>query len=105
MAPPVQTPEQRAEALRKAADARNARTKALNEVRSGNVTLAEVLADDESPLQRAFVRQLLLALPGVGKVSAAKAMDGIGIDERRRVRGLGERQRGELARLFATASA
>jgi len=105
MALPVQTPEQQQESLRKANEARAARSAALKALKAGEVTMPEVLADKESPLQRAFVRQLLLALPGVGKVRADLVLERTGIDPRRRVRGLGERQRKALEREFATSDA
>lgn len=105
MALPVQTPEQQQESLRKAREARAVRSQALAALKAGEVTLPGVLADRESPLQRAFVRQLLLALPGVGKARADLALERTGIDGRRRVRGLGARQRKALAEMFAPANA
>jgi predicted flap endonuclease-1-like 5' DNA nuclease len=101
MSLPVMTPEQRAEALRKAADARKARAGALDEIRKGTATLPAVLADENSPLQRAKVRQVLRAIPGVGGVTADKVMAEVGIDPSRRVAGLGKNQRAALAEHFA----
>ena len=99
MALPVMTPEQRQAALEKAHAARVARTQALAPVKAGSVTLAAVLADEDSPLQKAKVRQVLLAVPGIGKVRAEKIMKDIGITGNRRVGGLSPRQRQELADL------
>ena len=101
MALPTLTPEQREQALRKAAAARKARAAALDELRKGEVTLAVVLDSQDSPLQRAYVRQVLRALPGVGDVTADKALATIGIDSKRRVAGLGKVQRAALATQFA----
>lgn len=103
MALPIQTPEQLAESLAKAKAARTARSQALAKVADGTVTLAEALGSKESPLQRAFVRQVLRALPGVGPVTAAAVMTEIGIPDKRRVAGLGSNQRRALAEKFAPA--
>ena len=100
MALPVMTAEQRADALRKAAEARAARSAAMNRVRHGNLTLAAVLDGQEPALQRAYVRQVLCALPGVGKVTAGKVITELGIDPDRRVKGLGPVQRAALAERF-----
>jgi hypothetical protein len=99
MALPVITPEQRRELLEKARAARVERTQALAPVKDGRVTLAAVLADEDSPLQKAKVRQVLLAVPGIGRVRAEKIMRDIGITDNRRVGGLSPRQRRELAAL------
>ena len=96
MALPVLTPEQRADALRKAVAARAARATALGAIRSGSVTLADILADTDSPLQKAKVRQVLRAIPRVGAVTADKMLAEIGIDPKRRIGGLGDRQRAAL---------
>lgn len=105
MALPIQTPEQLADALAKAKAARTARSEALAKVADGSVALAEVLNDKESPLQRAFVRQVLRALPGVGTVTADRVMAEIRIPEKRRVAGLGPNQRQALAERFETVPA
>lgn len=101
MALPTLTAEQRTEALRKAIEARAAKSAALAKVRQGHLTLAAVLNGDEPALLRAYVRQVLEALPGVGKVTAERAISEIGIDPDRRVRGLGTNQRAALAERFA----
>ena len=101
MALPVMTAEQRAEALRKAAVARSARSAALDRVRRGDLTLAAVLSGEEPALLRAYVRQVLTALPGVGKLTAERAISEAGIAPDRRVAGLGANQRRTLAERFA----
>jgi S13-like H2TH domain len=101
MALPELTAEQRAIALEKAAATRKARSEALAKLRKGSVTIADVLADLDSPLQKARVRQVLLAVPGVGAVTADKVMAEVQIDPKRRVAGLGARQREALAGHFA----
>jgi transposase len=101
MSLPTTSPEQRAEALRKAAEARQVRTEALNAIRSGDKNAADVLADETSPLQRARVRQLLTAVPGIGAVTADKILAAVGIAPNRRVAGLGQRQRAALVAQLA----
>jgi hypothetical protein len=66
------TAEQRRETLQKAAAARRERTRALAKLKDGSVTITAVLDDKENPLQRAFVRQVLRALPRIGAVTADK---------------------------------
>lgn len=97
MALPPMTAEQRQESLNKAKAARAARARALAEVKTGSITLTAVLDDEQSPLQRAPVRRVLLAVPGIGVKKADQIMAGIGIDAKRRIRGLGPRQRALLA--------
>ena len=94
------TTEQREEALAKAAQARRDRAAALDQVRKGTVTLAEVLADEDTPLRRAYVRQVLLALPGVGPIAADRAIEEIIITPNRRIQGLRHRQREALLARF-----
>ena len=79
MALPDLTPEQRAANLAKAAAARHARAELLETCR------------------RLPVRSLLKALPGLGNAKVAKIMEELGIPEKRRVAGLGARQREALA--------
>jgi hypothetical protein len=100
MALPTISPEARTEALAMAAQARKDRAAGKDALRKGAITLADVLSDPASPLQRAYVRQVLEALPGVGRVKADQAMREIDIDPRRRIQGLGDRQRTELLARF-----
>ena len=91
--PPQLTPEQRANALVKAAEARVARAELKNKLKMGTVTLAEALKSTSSTVGKLKVVSLLESLPGVGKVKARKIMDDIGIADNRRVQGLGEQQK------------
>ena len=93
---PSLTPEQRAEALAKAAAARHARAALRDDIKAGNVTLAEVFEMDDDVARRMKVSALIEALPGYGKAKAAKIMEELGISESRRVQGLGVRQREQL---------
>lgn len=97
MALPQLTDEQRKAALEKAAAARKARAELREELKSGKVSLAEVLSKVDDPtVARMKVSALIESLPGYGKAKAAKLMAELGISESRRVKGLGTRQREEL---------
>lgn len=93
---PSLTPEQRAEALAKAAAARHERAALRDDIKAGNVTLAEVFEREDDVARRMKVSALIEALPGYGKAKAAKIMEELGISESRRVQGLGVRQREQL---------
>ncbi len=103
MSLPVTTPEQREQALAKAAAARQERAAAKEDLGKGTTTLAEVLYDEASPLQGAKVSEVLRALPGIGAAGAASIMTEIGIRANRRVKGLGTLQRKALAERLAVA--
>ena len=96
MALPQLTDEQRKEALAKAAEARHARAELRANIKSGKVTLEEVLNSDDPVATRMKVSALIESLPGYGKAKAAKIMGELGISESRRVKGLGARQREQL---------
>jgi hypothetical protein len=100
--PPVLTPEQRTQALAKAAEARRARAELKEKLKMGSLTLAELLAGSEDDhIGKMKVLAVLEALPGVGKVKARRTMEEIGIADTRRVRGLGEQQRKALLAAFS----
>lgn len=94
---PTLTPEQRAGALAKAQEARQARSGFLSRVKSGALTLEQVFerADDEI-VKKTRVLQVLRALPGYGPSKVAALMATSGVDEKRRVGGLTNAQREKL---------
>lgn len=94
--PPQLTPEQRADALAKAAIARAARAEIKNQLKIGSMSLAEALSSTDSAVGKLKVVSMLESLPGVGKVKARRIMDDIGIADNRRVQGLGQQQRAAL---------
>ena len=96
MALPQLTDEQRKAALEKAAAARHARAELREKIKSGKVTLEEVLDSDDPIASRLKVSALIESLPGYGKAKAAKVMNELGISATRRVKGLGARQREQL---------
>ncbi len=97
MAIPNLSKEERAKALAKAQQMRSKRTALRNKLKSGEITVEEVLKDlDNEVVSRMRVKYLLESLPQVGKVTAVKIMEEVGIDEARRVQGLGTRQMADL---------
>lgn len=102
MALPALTPEQRAAALKKAAEARAQRAQMKGRLKSGEVALSAVLvqAETDEALAKMKVVSLLESLPGVGHATARSLMERIGISEARRVRGLGPHQRAALVERF-----
>lgn len=102
MALPSLTPEQRAAALAKAAEARRERAEVKNRLKHSGASLSEVLKEGEKNdvIGKMKVSALLESMPGVGKVRATQIMERIGIAENRRVRGLGANQIAALEREF-----
>jgi hypothetical protein len=100
--PPL-TPEQRAAALDKAAQARRARAELKDKLKHNALTLREILdaGGTDEVIGKLKVVALLEAMPGVGKVRAARIMEKLDISPSRRVRGLGAKQRTALEREFA----
>ena len=98
--PPALTPEQRAAALAKAAEARAARAELKNQLKLGSVSLSQALNSNDSTVGKLKVVSLLESLPGVGKVKARKIIEDIGIADNRRVQGLGQQQKQALLDLL-----
>jgi len=104
--PPVLTPEQREQALAKAAAARRARAELKERLKMGSLSLADLLAqaDGDDHIGKMKVLAVIEALPGVGKVKARRTMEEVGIADTRRVRGLGEQQKKALLEVFSSTS-
>ncbi|MCL1900200.1 MAG: 30S ribosomal protein S13 [Promicromonosporaceae bacterium] len=102
MALPPLTPEQRAAALKKAAEARRIRADIKNALKEGRISIADVIdrGKTDETVGKLKVAALLEALPGVGKVKARAIMEQIQIAEARRVRGLGPHQASALVERF-----
>ena len=94
--PPQLTPEQRAAALQKAAEARTARAEIKARLKMGTMTLKEALDSEAANVGKLKCVSMLESLPGVGKVKARRLMSEIGIADNRRVQGLGQQQRKAL---------
>jgi hypothetical protein len=107
--PPSLSPEQRQQALEKAATARRVRAEVKDKLKIGSLTLADLFAQADTPdetgemLAKLKVVAVLESLPGVGKVRARRFMSELDIAESRRVRGLGVNQRRALLERFDRA--
>jgi hypothetical protein len=102
--PPSLTPEQREQALAKAAEARRVRAEIKEKLKMGALSLPALLAQAETDdhIGKMKVLAVIEALPGVGKVKARRTMEEIGIADTRRVRGLGDQQRSKLLEAFGS---
>ena len=101
---PNLTPEQRNEALAKAAEVRRERAELKDQLKHGGDTLSEVLkrADaGDDVVGKMKVQAVLESLPGIGKVRAKQLMERLEISETRRLSGLGARQRKALLAEFS----
>ncbi|MGB9866757.1 MAG: integration host factor, actinobacterial type [Bacillota bacterium] len=101
MALPVLSLDEKKEALQKAQEMRKKRSELRNALKKGEISLAEVLMSNDEVTGRMRVSYLLRSLPRVGKVKAQKIMQEIGIDEARRIQGLGKRQKEALIARFS----
>lgn len=102
MSIPQLSAEERSKALAKAQQIRSQRMEVRKQLKAGKLSLAEILNDpDNEVYAKMRVKYLLESLPQVGKITAAKLMEEIGIDEARRVQGLGSRQKAQLLEKLA----
>ena len=100
---PPMSDEQRAQALEKAAAARRQRAEIKALLKTGSLTLAEVLdqAEVDDIVASTKVYPLLASMPRMGKIKAIRLMEELGIPENRKIRGLGPRQRENLLNSYA----
>ena len=102
MALPQLSSEQRQKNLELAAQIRQTRAKIRVDLKSGELALTDILKRcDEPAIKRMKVSSLIEALPGYGKARAEKLMDEAGISMKRRIQGLGVRQREALLKALA----
>lgn len=99
--PPPLSPQQRRDALAKAAEARRRRADLKKDLRTGRTTFNELLVrTSDEMVGRMKVSAVLQALPGIGPARARKLMERLEIAGSRRMRGLGQRQIDSLLREF-----
>lgn len=99
--PPPLTEEQRRQALVKAAEARRKRAELKEQLKSGRISLPELLERTrDEVVGKMKVSNVLESLPGVGRVRARKLMEKLDISESRRMRGLGAKQKENLLNEF-----
>jgi len=93
MALPKLSMAEKKKALQKAQEMRSKRAELRAKLKSGAISLQEVLNSiDDEVVAKMRVAYLIQSLPQVGKVTSKKIMEEIGINENRRVQGLGKRQ-------------
>jgi hypothetical protein len=99
---PTLTPEQKRAALKKAQEVRSKRAQIREELKQGKLTLDKIFGEaDNEVIGKMRVAYLLESLPRIGRVRTRQIMTEIGIDESRRVQGLGIRQREALLKKLA----
>ena len=97
MAIPQLSAEERKAALEKAKAARIKRAEVRDQLKSGKLSVKDVLAQKDDPVVgRMKVSTLIETLPGYGKAKSEKIMSELQIAESRRLRGLGARQEAAL---------
>lgn len=99
---PQLTAAEREDHRLRAIEARKQRARMLGGVREGRVDPRGVLMRRDRVAMRTRVEALMRALPGVGPARAEAAMRDLGISPRRRVGGLGPRQRERLGAWIAS---
>src|SRR5690606_36995495 len=94
---PTLSLEEKRKALRKAQRVRSERAKLRQDLKAGRTTIREVLEQvDNDVIAKMRVAYLVESLPRIGKIRTRKIMNENGIDETRRVQGLGSRQKQAL---------
>jgi hypothetical protein len=97
MALPKLSLDEKKKALKKAQEVRSKRAKIRQNLKAGKTTIREVLDNiNDDVIAKMRVVYLLESLPRIGKVKTKKIMNDIGIDETRRIHGLGNRQKQAL---------
>lgn len=101
MSLPTMTSEQRQAALDKAAATRAERAQLRAKLKSGEMTLAELFEVETPAAQKMRVKSALTAVPGIGAVTADRIMAAARVrgDGKRRIQGLGARQREKIVEL------
>ena len=100
--PPTLTPEERSAALEKAKLSRKRRSQIKEQVKSGELTIAQVLdiAKSDDVVAKMRVLELLESKAGVGKIRGAGLLDKLKISRTRRIQGLGRLQIEEILKEF-----
>lgn len=98
MTTPSISDEKRMEGLNAAIEQRRVNAAIKNAVRSKSHTFSWALNNEEAGPIRVY--QLIMSVPGVGKVRAERIMAECGISKNRRVRGLGVNQRSKLIEIL-----
>ncbi len=98
---PELTPKERQAALDKALVARRKRAEARDDLKSGKLSVADLIETDDEVLKRMRVTAMLESLPSIGETKTKRIMEECGIAESRRVGGLGKHQKAKLLERLA----
>jgi guanylate kinase len=103
-APPQLTPEERARALAKAKQSRQVRAAIKARVKSGELSIVDVIeiSHGDEAIAKMRVLELVESMSGVGKIRAKSILERLEISLTRRIQGLGRHQIESLEREFAT---
>jgi len=97
---PLRSLDQRMEALKRANDIRVRRAQLKKDLKDSRVQIEDVLLDPPEWVETAKVFDMLMAVPKLGRVKAARLLNSCRISQSKTVGGLSERQRTELVSLF-----
>jgi guanylate kinase len=105
-APPQLSPEQRASALAKAKESRQIRAAVKARIKSGELTVTDVIAmsKDDEAIAKMRVLELIESIAGVGKIRGKAILEKLDISLTRRIQGLGRHQLESLEREFQIPS-
>ena len=100
--PPQLTPAERASALAEAKAARQERSEVKARIKSGELTIADVisLAQNNEVIAKMRVLEMVESKSGVGKIRGKALLEKLGISSTRRIQGLGRYQRAALLKEF-----
>lgn len=100
MSLPELSADERASALEKAGAARSERAEIKRRMKAGEIGMRELLSMDGEAVMRMRVIDAVRSMPGYGDARAHALLKRLRISERRRIRGLGARQRAALVEEF-----
>ncbi len=97
---PQRSLDQRLDALRRANEIRSLRAQLKKELKSGPLTVDEIIAEPKDFVLTAKVFDIIVAAPKYGKVKATRLLNQCRISQGKTLGGLSERQRTELIDLL-----
>lgn len=99
---PKMTDEERAAALARAAEARRVRAEIKQLLKTGTLTLDEVFAraEEDDLVAGIKIGSLIVSMPHMGKVKAMRLLEDLEIEDSKRLRALGSRQKERLLGSF-----
>ncbi len=102
MPAPKMSNEQRAAALARAGEARRVRAEVKQLLKTGSLTLEELFerAESDDLIAGIKVGAVVVSMPHMGKVKAMRLLEDLGIDDAKRLRALGSRQKEALLSSF-----